>query len=138
MEKIDFRNIKNEVYATLLFNEELKCLHDTWYGAFGTQENFRKVLLTILEKCREPENRSAMMLTDVSNMAGSFDSSNEWIQTEMTPKFVQNGLKYHAMVIPKNIFSKLSVKDYIQKLELLEIRQFGEIEEAKKWLKSVS
>lgn len=134
MEKIEFKTAASHLYAVITFNEEIRCLSDTWSGAFGTQENFKKVLTKLAEMIGEV--KVSKILTDVSQMTGSFDSSREWIVKENIPICIRMGLRHHAMVIPKNIFSKLSVKDYALQVEGLEIRQFGDMEEAKKWLLS--
>jgi SpoIIAA-like len=134
METIKFTNTTGDVYATIAFNEEVKCFHDTWTGAFGTQDNFRKVLLKVKELFKE--NKSTRLLTDTSSMIGSFDGSRDWIWAEVTSKLIRDGLRFHAMVIPKNVFSRLSMNDYIQKIDVLEMRTFGDIKEAQSWLQT--
>jgi hypothetical protein len=134
MDNINFESSSGHQYATISFNEEAKCPQDIWRGSFGTQGNFQKVLIKLIDVMED--TKSSKLLTDVSQMVGSFDSSREWIVQENIPKLIRNGLRHHAVVIPKNIFSKLSVKDYSQQVAGLEIMQFGDREEAIKWLKS--
>jgi|GEM_PF-537890 len=134
MDTINFESSSGHQYATISFNEDVKCPQDIWTGSFGTQENFQKVLIKLVDVMED--TKSSKLLTDVSQMVGSFDSSREWIVQENIPKLIRKGLRYHAVVIPKNIFSKLSIKDYSQQVAGLEIMQFGDKEEAIKWLKS--
>ncbi|GHN02725.1 hypothetical protein WSM22_42140 [Cytophagales bacterium WSM2-2] len=134
MEKIEFSTSSGFVYATITVNEDVKCLQDSWYGSFGVQENFKKVLLMLLTQVEAVG--SSKGLSDTSQMTASFDGSRDWMVQEIIPKLISMGIRYHAIVIPKNIFTKLSLKDYVQRVAGMEIRQFGDLKEAKEWLLS--
>jgi len=134
MKKIEFRTSSDFLFATITEDLDQKCLRDTWYGSFGAQDNFKKVLLTIADRFEAVGFIKG--LSDTREMTASFDSSREWMVQEIIPRLLKNGLRYHAIVIPKSIFSKLSIKDYVQKVAGMEIRQFGDILEAEKWLLS--
>ena len=73
-------------------------------------------------------------LADLRNMKGSFDGSRDWMIQEIMPKLIQGGLLFEAIVLPKNIFAKLSTRDAIMKIENFELRQFDDLEEANAWL----
>jgi hypothetical protein len=68
-------------------------------------------------------------------MNGSFDGSKEWIVETIMPAVIQAGLLFEAIVLPRNIFSKLSAKETIMKINNFELRQFDNLGEARKWLK---
>jgi hypothetical protein len=131
-----FKNAAGKVYATVSFDEATKCISDTWEGLFGTQENFRTVLLYITNAIEE--RKAVSWLADLSQMNGSFDGSKQWIIDTVMPRVIGAGLRFEAVVLPKNVFSKLSTTDTIMKLSNFEIRQFDNLEKAKSWLKEVT
>jgi hypothetical protein len=131
-----YKNSAGGVYATVGYDEKNKCVYDTWEGMFGSQENFKTVLLYITQVIEE--RKAVCWLADLSKMSGSFDGSKEWIISTIMPKVVRAGLMYEAIVLPKNVFSKLSTKDTVTKINNFEIRQFDDVEKAKAWLNSMA
>lgn len=131
-----FVNAKKENYLTISVNHEISCVVDVWDGTFGTQENFRMGLEKVVEVLKE--HKLSKWLADLRNMRGSWDSSREWMSKELMPKAIMAGLKYEAVIIPKDVFSKLSTKDTIMKLGGLELRQFDDYGKAVAWLQSVN
>lgn len=127
-----FQTGAQKIYATVYYDEDKKCISDVWDGSFGTSENFKAVLNYVAQQIEE--RKALKWLADLRNMEGSFNSSSEWIQKEIMPRVLQAGLLLEAVVLPKNIFSKLSAKDTIIKINKFELQQFEDIEKAKKWL----
>ena len=129
------RNSFGEVYVTIEINEELNCIQDTWTNSFETQENFKnalEIIVALLEKYKLTK-----WLADHREMKGSWDFNRNWMVNELMPKAKKAGLMFEAIVIPNQIFSKLSTVETISLLEGYEIRQFDDIEKAKNWLKEV-
>lgn len=131
----ELRNSRKEVYLTILLNKDLGCIHDIWTGPFETQENFRKGLELIVEELEK--NKVTKWLADLREMKGSWDFNRSWMVNVLMPKAKTAGLKNEAIVIPKEMFSKLSTVETISMLEGYTIRQFDDIELARKWLQSV-
>ena len=136
MEKIELRNGTGEVYVTIHYLEELHAVMDVWTGAFGTQENFRRGLEKVVEVIEK--TKANKWLADLRLLKGSFDPSAEWLTTVIMPRTIELGLEFEAIVLPKEIFAKLSAKDAIQQVKNLYIRQFWNFDEAKQWLESNS
>lgn len=129
------RNSFGDVFVTIEINEELNCIQDTWGHPFETQENFRNALEVIVDLLKK--HNLQKWLADLREMKGSWDFNRNWMVDELMPKARKAGLKYEAIVVPKQIFSKLSTVETISLLEGYEIRQFDDIEKAKTWLKEV-
>jgi hypothetical protein len=128
-----FQNASLKTYAIVYYDKENKCISDVWEDRFGNSDNFKAVLSYV---ATEIENRKAVKwLADLRNMEGSFDSSSEWIQKEIMPRVLKAGLMLEAVVLPKNIFSKLSVRDTVIKINKFELQQFDDIQKAENWLK---
>ena len=128
----EFKTVKNEIYASVHYDQEKNTIADVWEGTFGTQDKFRTVILFMSDQILS--RGITKWLADLGNMKGSFDGSRDWMIQEIMPKLIQGGLLFEAIVLPKNIFAKLSTRDAIMKIENFELRQFDDLEEAKAWL----
>ena len=128
----EFKTTSDDVYAKVYYDEEKNTITDVWEGAFGTQENFRTVILYMSDQILS--RGITKWLADLRDMNGSFDGSRDWMTQEIMPKLIQNGLLFEAIVLPKNIFAKLSTRDAIMKIANFELRQFDSVEAAKAWL----
>lgn len=133
-ETTKFENANGETYCIVTYYPEEKLICDTWRGMFGSQDNFKKGLLSFKEMAKK--HRAPRGLSDTSEMVGSYDGSKEWVQKEIIPELVKAGLRHHAMVISKNIFSKLSTKDYVMTMKDYEVQLFDNVDKAKAWLMS--
>lgn len=127
-------NLSGQVYVTISYDEQKGWIQDKWMGNFGTQENFRAGVLSVVEFIENSQGQCTMWLADLSEMKGSWDSSREWLAQQIMPRAIQAGLLFEAVVLPKNIFSKLSTNDTIMRIADFELRQFQDAEEAKVWL----
>lgn len=134
IETTEFKNANGEKYCTVSYDPADKMVCDTWQGIFGSQENFKKGISGFKEMAKK--HRAPRGLSDTSEMIGSYDGSKEWIQKEVIPELVKAGLRHHAMVISKNIFSKLSTKDYVMTMKDYEVQLFDNVDKAKAWLLS--
>ncbi|MDJ1500055.1 STAS/SEC14 domain-containing protein [Xanthocytophaga agilis] len=131
MEPIHFQRASGSVYCTIRYDEREQCLCDSWDGKFGTQDNFQKVIQKTADLITQ--NKITKLLSDQSRMEGSYDGSNQWIEQEIIPVVIKH-LKRHAIVLPKNIFANLSAKDYVKQQGKYEVRLFGSVEDARKWI----
>ncbi|MEM8966917.1 MAG: hypothetical protein AAGE93_10915, partial [Bacteroidota bacterium] len=121
-------------YLTISYDEKEGWVQDKWTGNFGTQENFRNGVLSVVEFIEGSQGQCTMWLADLSEMKGSWDSSRDWIAQHIMPRVLKAGLLFEAVVLPKDVFSKLSAQDTIMKIDDFELQQFQDIEEAKVWL----
>ena len=100
----EFKTVSGTTYAQVYYDEETNTIMDVWNGVFGSQDNFKKVILFVKE---EVVSRGiTKWLADLQDMKGSFDGSREWMVQEIMPKLIQSGLLYEAIVLPLNVFSK--------------------------------
>lgn len=138
MKKIkEYKNAAGDNYATLYSIEEEKCIHDSWHGTFGKQENFRCVLTDIKDEVVSNPGKYDKWLADLSGMKGNWDSSRDFVATYIMPKVISRGIKKEAIILPRNIFAKLSTSDAISKTEggaIFEMKYFDDLEDGKRWL----
>lgn len=77
------------------------------------------------------------MLIENTRMTGSFSGINEWLGEYFMPKMINMGLSSNAVVLPGDIFSKLAVEDWDEKVSGFVTRNFGDLNEAVGWLKAL-
>ncbi len=112
----------------------INILYHGWIG-FRSHDQLREILdghfidLFTKYKCKG-------MLIDNSKMEYSFTDNNKWLAEYFMPKMVQAGLKYNAVVLPKDIFSQISIKEWDDKISGFESKNFDQIYKALDWLKS--
>lgn len=128
----EFKTISGVSYAKVYYDEDNNTIMDVWNGVFGSQENFRNVISFIQEEITS--RHITKWLADLRDMNGSFDGSRDWMTQQVMPQLIQAGLLFEAIVLPKNVFAKLSTRDAIMKIHNFELRQFADIEQAKVWL----
>ncbi|TRX61842.1 hypothetical protein FNH22_03445 [Fulvivirga sp. M361] len=131
----EFKDTSGKAYAIVHYEEETDIISDVWNGVFGSQDNFKEVLVYVQEQILARNIKK--WLADLRNMQGSFDGSKDWIAEEIMSKLIKNGELFQAIVLPNNIFAKLSARDTIKKVSNYELKQFHDPEEARNWLVNV-
>ncbi len=108
-------------------------LYHGWIG-FSPAEELKEVLeghfFEIFAK-----NNCQKMLIENTQMTGSFSAVNQWLADYFMPKIVRRGLKDCAVVLPKNIFAQLAVKDWDEKVGGFTTKNFDNANKALTWLK---
>jgi hypothetical protein len=132
----EFTSSAQHIYLTIAIDEQIPCVMDVWTGAFGTQANFRKGVEKVVDLLIEKGYKK--WLADLRKMEGSWDSSREWMLQELLPRAVKGGLMFEAIILPKDLFARLSAQDIIMQLDNYQLRQFDDLEKAQEWLKNIS
>lgn len=121
-----------QVYVEIYHDAENGLVMDVWKANFGTQQNFRNAILKAIEVIKE--RNCTRWVGDLREMKGSFDSSSTWLFQTAVPQAMQHGLRRSALIWPANVFSKLSVKDTMHRINNLELRAFDQREQAFEWV----
>lgn len=135
--KLDERilfNSKGLPYASIYFDDVLMATTDVWTGAFETEDNMKEGLRLVLKNILKYNSKK--WLADLSKIEGDFSFAQEHIAHVVVPEAMSYGLRYEALVIPQSIISMLSVQETLQIFNHLELRMFGNVDEAKAWLES--
>lgn len=131
-----FRRPDGRVFLTAERNRAEGWIHARWTG-IQTLESIKQGGLAYVEMLREEP--CSKLLNDHSELIGRFTEANDWIAQVWTPLILQAGLRYFAQVLSPGIFGQMSIKDLHQRIEgVFDLRMFGNLEEAKAWLRSVS
>lgn len=127
-----FRTSAGDIYCTVVTDESQSLITDTWVGSFGKQENFLTVLYYIAGEIKK--HKLKKWLANIKDMTSGFDTSKPELNEKIMPMVIKAGLTQEAVILPTQMFSKLSTKDAIAKIKNLDIKMCGSLEEAKTWL----
>lgn len=101
------------------------------------KELFQKI--TQIIQTQKPEK----WLGDTRNFAKPVTPAlQEWIATELSPLWVEAGLKKMAMILPAELIANLSIQQAVEEIagvkeiSIFETRYFDNIPDAKTWLMS--
>jgi len=133
MEKItELTKVDGSVYMEIFHDPKNKLVMDVWKGTFGTQDNFRIGIIKVLSAIKAYHCKR--WVADIREMIGSYDSSSVWMKEKAVPQAIDHGLRKAAVIWPQNVFSKLSTKDTLQKIDSLELRAFDNPEDTIEWM----
>ncbi|HYF02527.1 MAG TPA: hypothetical protein VEC36_04075, partial [Patescibacteria group bacterium] len=62
-----------------------------------------------------------------------------WMAEDFAPRSYAGGVRFVAIIVPRNRLAGLVIEDIIERIEPLDvdIRIFGELSEAKRWMESM-
>jgi hypothetical protein len=85
------------------------------------------------------QKRSSKWLAEMSHRKVHTDVDQKWIVDDWTPRAAAAGLRYTAFVLPTSVVSMMSLKRMTRFVaeQRLEMRYVDDLEEARRWLKSV-
>ena len=111
-------------------------IHETWWGS-TPGNRFAELLEIILKKMTETGAKG--LLLDARKHKG-LGPENQKLAADRLEQYAQaNGAFKHATIIPEDVFSKFSVESLERNLDpdaMCINRYFGNIENAKEWLKN--
>jgi hypothetical protein len=125
--------IAQEKNAQIEYITEQKLLIQTWNG-FVTSDIFRKMIDRTVAFSRESAVET--IISDTSLMSIVKKEDTEYAASVM-PALIANGLKKMAFVLPENVFTQMSVKNFEtrtkDKVEDEMVQQFGSLQTARDW-----
>jgi hypothetical protein len=133
LEDVSFlRNSKGQIYLWVGYDRKIEATTDVWVGDFETHQNFKLGLELVLQNIGR--FKSIKWLAYLSRMERGFEDLKEWIAQSVIPRAISMGLQFEALVLPMNIFALLSVQETMMTAEGLQIRLFGNVDDAIGWL----
>ncbi|MFN8436194.1 MAG: hypothetical protein U0V72_01045 [Cytophagales bacterium] len=132
---IKLYNSIGNVFFQLEFDEQKNSVYAYWNG-FVTIENVKEGAELVAEMLEQTHCPNFINVN--TDLTGPWESSNDWIQREWTPRAIKGGLKNFAFVVSPNIFGQLSAMDLNKRLENfdLEMKTFSSLDDAQQWIQS--
>jgi len=127
---LDHKFLKLEYYP------EGNYLVELWNG-FTTDQQFAELLDKIITACEARNIRGIVI--DARDHKGLSPGAQKLAADVMERYAKKAGHLYQAIMVPKDIFSKLSVNNYSKQMDknqgLVDTRFFDDLKEAQNWLK---
>ena len=115
------------------YYEEFNVGLGVWKGN-GVGSDYRTSMSKILDLIKEKQ--ITRWVGDVSEFGVVSRENKDWTNAVWFPGAMAAGLRRMAVVLPKDIFGSMSAKEVLAKVtEDVHIRNFDDLEKAKKWIK---
>lgn len=131
MEKITLKYHKP--YCKIYHYQHINCICLEWIG-FANFENFKEACNFSLDLLKQ--YKASKMIANNTHAKVVLPKSQTWLQEVWFPKAYEQGYRTSAVVVSKNIFNELGVKNIVNQMEQgkFEVRFFNDLSEAESWL----
>jgi hypothetical protein len=127
-------------YATLELDESVPCVKLKLDGMPRFSEHYQFVQTKRLELMKEGLKRHKMlhMLTDSRNAGPVLEEDVKFFRDSVMPEMEKAGVRYLAIVMGPNVFTRMTIQDMTSNTNLVNVRMFDSVREAREWLRSKS
>ncbi len=136
--KKELRNNSGFMYYTLEYKPEQELIISAWYGEDLSLKEIQEACTLALDLIQA--HQIPLILNDNSQLTGTWDNANDWINDYWMPEAIKGGLKRFAHVLSPEFYAQLSaelMEDDNQSIAAdFELVIFEEVQEAENWLLS--
>jgi hypothetical protein len=127
-------------YATIELDDSIPCVRITLNGVPRYSEHYQYVQAKRLELMNsEIRNYPKLhMLTDSRTAGPVLDEDVHHFKTFVMPEMEKAGIRYLAIVMPKNKFTQLTIQEMTQEVRVMTIKYFESMREARHWLRKMT
>lgn len=127
--------VKDYPYLKLIWDEESRALISQWVGGY-TGRNLKEGLNAALAEYKK-YLPAAQWIGDTRDIGVISLEDQAWIDKEWFPKFLATGVRFMAVVQPRDAVSKLAVKSIVSKVPGTKLTVFNcaSLEEAQEWMR---
>ena len=127
-------------YATIELDDTVPCIRMTLNGVPRYSEHYHLVQRKRMELMRqEIRNYPKLhMLTDSRTAGPVLDEDVLYFKTQVLSEMEKAGIRYLAIVMPRSKFTQLTIKEMTENTEVITVRYFESIREARLWLRKMT
>ena len=127
-------------YAVIEFDDTIPCVKLTLKGVPRSSEHYQQVQKKRLElMAQEIGNYPKLhMLTDSSTAGPVLDEDINYFRDVVMPAMEKAGVRYLAIVVPTNKFTQLTIREMTQEVDVMKVRYFDALRDAKQWLRRMT
>ncbi|MFT6827086.1 MAG: hypothetical protein ACI9Z3_001725 [Roseivirga sp.] len=133
MNKQIIRDSKDRIFYEAEIDQKNGWIYINWIGDISLDDVKRgsEAFLDLLSI-----SKSQKLLNDNSLLTSNFLEINEWIEENIIPNAVAQGLKYFAHVLSPKFITRFSGVDLGLRVKPIEFQAFKNRDKAEKWLSS--
>lgn len=131
-----FEDTKGNSFARIEIDFHNKVIIDTWMGEFGSYENYKQVNTYILSQIER--HRLDTWLSNYTHLESSLEHTAAWVRHELIPNVIAAGLRFKAIVRPKELTEKQLTKENSFDLGFFALQYFDSFTDAKAWLSNIN
>lgn len=134
------RPFYKDEYATLELDDSIPCIKLTLEGIPRYSEHYQFVQQKRLELIRQEIGNypKLHMLTDSRTAGPVLDEDVQYFKEHIMPAMEKMGIRYLAVVMPSSKFTRLSIVEMERAREVMEVRNFESMREARSWLRKMT
>lgn len=118
----------------VFYYKEYKTGLGAWRGN-GIGDDYKKSMIKIKDLITEKKIEG--WVAEISNFGVVSKENKDWVNADWFPSVIGAGLKRMAVVVPSNIFGKMSAEEVLAKVtDQVHIKHFDNLDSAKAWIKS--
>ncbi|MEO5976106.1 MAG: hypothetical protein ABIS36_21945 [Chryseolinea sp.] len=127
-------------YAVIALDETIPCVKLTLNGVPKSSEHYQDVQIKRLElmKKQVANYPRLHMLTDSRTAGPVLDEDVLYFKSNVMPEMERAGVRYLAIVLPTNKFTQLTIKEMTENAEIMKVRYFDSVREARSWLRKMT
>jgi hypothetical protein len=127
-------------YAVVELDDTIPCVKLTLTGIPHCSDHYQLIQAKRLELMNnEIGNFPRLhMLTDSRTAGPVLDEDVAYFKDKVMPEMERVGVRYLAIVLPNNKFTQLTIKEMTQDAEIMKVRYFESIREARHWLRKMT
>lgn len=127
-------------YATIELDDSVPCVKLKLTGMPRSSEHYQLVQTKRLEVMKEGMKRHKMlhMLTDSRTAGPVLEEDVQYFREKTLAEMEKAGVKYLAIVMPTNVFTRMTIQDMTGNTNTITVRYFDSTREAREWLRSKS
>lgn len=131
------RVVYQDAYASLSVVESVPCVKVKLSGTPKTSDHYKLVQSKLLEIIRNQINNFCRLhlLTDSSEAGLVLEEDITYYKMNIIPRMEEAGIRYHAIVLPQNFFSRWIKNQTAIPHRKLKVEYFTSVSEAARWLK---
>lgn len=127
-------------YATIELDDSIPCVRITLDGVPRYSEHYQYVQGKRIELMyNEIRNYPKLhMLTDSRTAGPVLDEDVQYFKKHVMPEMEKAGIRYLAIVMPKNKFTMLTIQEMTKEVRVMTVRYFESMREARHWLRKMT
>jgi hypothetical protein len=133
----DLELIFQSTECDIFYNRDLNIVQTFWKGVYFTDDRFRKILDEIINTVAL--KRCSIVIADARDMFAISQPNQEWILKSWYPRAVKAGFRYQGLILNKDTFSELTVKQVSNEYDSLTVitHYFRTHSEALDWVREL-